>query len=328
MIPKILHQTWKTPTLPPEWVPFAESWKSFHPGWEYRFWTDDDNRALVASEYPDLLGAYDSYPYAIQRADLARYCMLHRFGGIYADMDIECLQPLDTLIAGQSCFLVREPDSQAAALGEALVVSNAFLAAEPGHPFLTAILDALRSERRRAVTHRDVLELTGPLLVTRVFDAHSYLNLSLLDAKVAFSLTSKESAFEALRTRQPGHEALRARLVEAGAYAVHYWANTWVGTLAGALVNPEPHAIPGYDFFPGLDSPGQDITNVGRDIRAAALRCLELPEAVAFNTDGFAKRRLIPRHQWQPMGNGATDEGLYVKKRSGFKALIEGVLRR
>jgi hypothetical protein len=88
-----------------------------------------------------------------------------------------------------------------------------------------------------------------------------------------------------------------------------------VGTLAGELKNPTPHAVSGFVFHPGFDSPGHDIANLGRDIPAVAARCLDLPDAIAFNTDGFAKRLVLPRSRWLPIGNGASNEGLYIKKR-------------
>ena len=333
MIPNIIHQTWKNEDLPPDWASYAESWKTYHPAWEYRFWTDADNRALIAGSYPELLAVYDAYPYAILRADLARYCMLHRFGGVYVDMDIECLQPIESLTKGRDCFAVLEPDAQAAHLGMSALVSNAFLGASPGHPFFAAVLKAIARETRQAVSHRDVLDLTGPLCITRVLRSTEGLDVDLLDSRVAFPLTALTPELRCLQLKEPGHEAAREKLIAEGSYALHYWANTWVGTLAGELVNTDPENIDGFEFVRGLDSPGNDITNIGRDIRVAAERCLAMPEAVAFNTDGFAKRLLLPRSQWQPMGNGAANEGLYLKKKAGrrrslYEAVVAGPLSK
>src|SRR6185503_9275839 len=98
-IPKVIHQTWKTPDVPPQWRDYARTWQDLHPAWQYHLWTDEANRAFVAEHYPRLLPAFDAYPYAIQRADAVRYCLLHRYGGVYIDLDIECLRPIDPLIS-------------------------------------------------------------------------------------------------------------------------------------------------------------------------------------------------------------------------------------
>ena len=52
-----------------------------HPGWEYRLWTDTENRELVWEHYPWLLDLYDGLPENIMRADMARILYMHQFGG-------------------------------------------------------------------------------------------------------------------------------------------------------------------------------------------------------------------------------------------------------
>ena len=67
-----------------------------HPGWEYKFWTDDTARAFIAKEYSWFLDTYDGYPYPIQRADALRYFAVYHYGGVYADMDLQVHHPLAT----------------------------------------------------------------------------------------------------------------------------------------------------------------------------------------------------------------------------------------
>ena len=47
MIPKIIHQTWKTDIPPSKWIPFIEKVKKLNPEWEYILWTDADNDEFV-----------------------------------------------------------------------------------------------------------------------------------------------------------------------------------------------------------------------------------------------------------------------------------------
>jgi mannosyltransferase OCH1-like enzyme len=58
---------------------------------------DADNRAFIGREFAWFLATYDTYPAEIYRADAVRYFYLYLHGGIYADMDTECLRPLDAL---------------------------------------------------------------------------------------------------------------------------------------------------------------------------------------------------------------------------------------
>lgn len=85
-IPRIVHQTYKTTQLPLVWKDTPNEWKKQNI--TYKFWTDQDNRNLIATEFPWFLETYDSYAAPISRADAARYFIVFKYGGLYADLDI------------------------------------------------------------------------------------------------------------------------------------------------------------------------------------------------------------------------------------------------
>lgn len=106
---RIIHQTWRTAKIPravylPQW---DASWREQHPEWDYRFWTDDDNLRLVRECYPKFYQGYQKIDKGVVKSDIARVLFLHRFGGMYADMDFICLKPFDTLLEGcGDCIVV------------------------------------------------------------------------------------------------------------------------------------------------------------------------------------------------------------------------------
>jgi len=110
-IPRIIHQMWRDEDLPLRWRAFCETWRRFHPGWEYRLWTDESLRAFVAEWYPDFLEVYDGYAVPVMRSDAARYLLLDHFGGVYADVDMECLQGVERLLEGRGLLLPLEPEA-------------------------------------------------------------------------------------------------------------------------------------------------------------------------------------------------------------------------
>jgi inositol phosphorylceramide mannosyltransferase catalytic subunit len=135
-IPKIIHQTWKTNDIPEHWLKSYNGYKNLEKeGWEYKLWTDDDNRKLIEKEFPWFLEKYDSYKYGIQRADAIRYFILYKYGGVYSDLDIapksnfvhffEIYKFFDVAIC--SC---KEGNSAA---GQNL--TNAFMMSKPGSDF-------------------------------------------------------------------------------------------------------------------------------------------------------------------------------------------------
>ena len=314
-IPKIIHQTWKTKDVPAEWRPLAESWRRHHPDWEYRLWSDEECRQLVAERYPAHLPAYDGFGFGIQRADAARYLILHSMGGVYADLDIECLREMTPLIRDRSFVAALEPVGHEKGLGETDVVCNAFMAAAPGEPVMAAAAAELLRTGLEASTPGEIVKSTGPLMLTRVVRGLARdEDATLLPSSSVYPIANCTPELETLLAGGAPARELRKRLLREGSYAIHYWANSWCHDLKGELVNPPPYRVPGYRFYSGLDSYGDDLRNAGRDVTTLAAECDSEPRAVAFNTDGWMKHRVAPRARWRRMVLVGPGEGLYIKE--------------
>lgn len=94
---KIIHQTWKDNSPPrhiyaKEW---QDSWKNDYPDWEYKFWTDEDNLSLVKEHYPKFFDFFSSIKKGVVKADFCRLLYLHKFGGLYVDMDFASLKNME-----------------------------------------------------------------------------------------------------------------------------------------------------------------------------------------------------------------------------------------
>ena len=61
---------------------------------------------LVNSSYGWFAKTFHALPSKIQKADAARYLILHSEGGLYVDVDIECLHAFDELRADAPSPLV------------------------------------------------------------------------------------------------------------------------------------------------------------------------------------------------------------------------------
>ena len=171
-VPKIIHQSWKTTQLREDHEVWQQSWFDANPGWKYMFWTDLDNRQLVADFYPDLLYTYDILPKNISRADFVRALYMHKYGGVYADLDTWCLRPVDTLLtAGPGIAYVAEmgPD-----LTYAHNIPNAWYASSPGHPFWLFFVERVVELTQNVVDGRrdwpGIEEIAGPVMLKAALD--------------------------------------------------------------------------------------------------------------------------------------------------------------
>lgn len=87
---RVVHQSWKTERLPAGIISSCfRSWSTHSPQALHVLWTDSDNLQLVHDHYPEFLEMYNNFPMGIMRADMVRVLYLHRFGGLYVDMDYE-----------------------------------------------------------------------------------------------------------------------------------------------------------------------------------------------------------------------------------------------
>ena len=96
MIPKIIHYCWfgRNP-LPELAQKCIASWKKYLPDYEIKEWNEDNFDVNII---PYTAEAYAMKKYAFV-SDYARFWILHKYGGIYFDTDVEVIRPIDDIIA-------------------------------------------------------------------------------------------------------------------------------------------------------------------------------------------------------------------------------------
>ena len=94
-IPKVLHYIWIGGNpLPKIAEKCIASWKKYCPDYEIKRW-DESNLNIDINKY--CRQAYDAKKYAFA-SDTLRYDILKREGGIYLDIDVELLKPIDEFL--------------------------------------------------------------------------------------------------------------------------------------------------------------------------------------------------------------------------------------
>ena len=183
MFPKILHQTWKTKDLSsiPEFEACSRSWRRHHPDYRYVLWDDRENADFVRTQFGWYYDTWASFDKNIKRWDSIRYMWMYAFGGIYADLDMECLNPLDDLLTTRQesdTVLFCDLDNS----GECVSANPALIVSKPGCGLWLGILDYAKEHRERYVT-----ECTGPTALGNVLRARrSNFRASLLDQNRLF----------------------------------------------------------------------------------------------------------------------------------------------
>jgi mannosyltransferase OCH1-like enzyme len=226
IIPKIIHQIWeeKTP-LPDVFVEFAKTWKEFNPSWEYVFWDKTKMNNFIQENYPDYISILEKYKYDVQRWDVIRYLILYKLGGVYVDFDYECLESLDNLLHDKDCCFGLEPEEHAKIFQKRIIISNAFIAIKPKHPFMKQILEMVKfsssvSEEKLIY----VLETTGPHMLTNLYERCPMKeSISLIPSEIISPLT-KMDVINYLNGMID--EGLIEKKIQK-AVAIHYFWGSW-----------------------------------------------------------------------------------------------------
>lgn len=171
-VPKILHQIWigdrQVPVSTEAWAAHAVNHHL-----DYRLWREADLKAEGILSHPVFarMLADGDYPGAV---DVARYIILHRFGGIYLDCDFyparDDISFSDVLpMIGLTAF---DEDVPRQTGQGSLLLANSFIATPPAHPVFTRILDVLPEIFER-LPKAPAWWATGPLIFTVVARAGS-----------------------------------------------------------------------------------------------------------------------------------------------------------
>jgi len=135
MIPKIIHYCWFGGNpLPESARKCIASWRKFFPDYEIKEWNEGN---FDVNSIPYTRDAYKAKKYAFV-SDYARFKILHEFGGVYFDTDVEVIKSMDDIIQRGAFMGIEVPSKN----GQyPLIAPGLGLAVEANHPIYKRILD-------------------------------------------------------------------------------------------------------------------------------------------------------------------------------------------
>jgi Glycosyltransferase sugar-binding region containing DXD motif len=104
-IPKIIWQTAKSNLVPSTIADYCHSWIEKNPEYEYRLFDDRGIYEFIRQEFPNYLRAYNKIKHGAVKADLWRYLIVYKYGGVYADLDSKCVVSLRDWIDPESMWV-------------------------------------------------------------------------------------------------------------------------------------------------------------------------------------------------------------------------------
>lgn len=244
--PRIIHQTWKTSDLPDFPARCVSTMKAMHPGWEHRFYEDADMEAVIAD--CDMISVEDfrKIPTGIEKADVFRCAVLFRDGGVYCDVDMEAVRPMEEMFelavwdgfvnGGEEMLMTTDHPIHCERLYGHDVVMNNFMVAMPEASFLGEFLHEVGLAAREERLGGDPVHSTGPARITRMIHETGGLSkcgMSLLPASWVNPLPDMALNFPEVREYEEmivtGSWRKKMEL-----FLVHHWWHSYCGNRGNA----------------------------------------------------------------------------------------------
>lgn len=154
-IPKILHLIWIGDKKPPQNM---KSWihvfKKQNPDWTVKIWGNDDMKLFGLVNQKQ----FDTIKEMCGKADIARYEILYRYGGMYLDADTLWLEnKINPDFFKKSINFTNEENG---------LIMNGWFTCVKNHPFLKLVIDEIP---KRDIVKLSAWKSVGPKLLTDIY---------------------------------------------------------------------------------------------------------------------------------------------------------------
>lgn len=162
IIPLNIYQTWHTKNLPPKMFESVNLIKTLNPIFNHQMFDDNDCRKFIKNNFePIVLHAFDSLIPGAYKADLWRYCILYKNGGIYLDIKYK---PLNDFI-----FITMTEKEHWVLDVNKVGIYNALMVCKQGNEILLKAINKIVENVKNKYYGNGSLEPTGPMLLASFF---------------------------------------------------------------------------------------------------------------------------------------------------------------
>jgi mannosyltransferase OCH1-like enzyme len=169
-IPANIFQTWHTKMLPPNMFKAIMTIKQLNPGFKYYLFDDNDCREFIKTNFDSkILYAYDHLIPGAYKADLWRYCILYKYGGIYLDIKYIPCNNFKFINFLKKEHWVLDVNK--------VGIYNAFMVCKPGNDILMKAMNQIIDNVNNKFYGSSWLEPTGPKLLAKYFTKEEKENL-------------------------------------------------------------------------------------------------------------------------------------------------------
>jgi mannosyltransferase OCH1-like enzyme len=162
VIPLNIYQTWHTKNLPPLMKNSVNKIINSNPRFNYKLFDDDDCRNFIKDNFDEnVLNAFDSLIPGAYKADLWRYCILYKNGGVYLDIKYVPFNGFRFINLMEKEHWVLDMDKNG--------IYNALMVCKPNNEILLRAINKVVDNVKNKFYGSNCLHPTGPIMLAEFF---------------------------------------------------------------------------------------------------------------------------------------------------------------
>lgn len=213
MISKFIHHIWiGTKPFPSDYINFLKKWRLLYPDYNFIFW---DNQLV---ESTDILSSdieqyyYGDYNIGL-KADLLRFKILEKFGGIYVDVDTEPLKRMPDEILNYNFFSGYQPNNE---------IAIGIMGSKVNEPlvsfYVDSVLENIKKFTYNGKVSSEIWKISGPEFFTQ------FLNLYLDNPLYKFYDIKYFYPYAWYEMERRNEDF---NITSPESYSVHHWTKSW-----------------------------------------------------------------------------------------------------
>lgn len=183
IIPLHVYQTWYTKDLPPKMKEYNDLLKEQNQEFTFHLYDDKECSEFIKKNFSK--NVYDTFEKLIPgafKADLWRYCILYKYGGIYLDIKYYCVNQFKLIALTEKEHFVRDY-SDKYTLGPRIGIDegiyNGLIVVLPNNKILKKCIDKIVENVHNNYYGDNPLKITGPLMMRQFFSLDDIKNMHL-----------------------------------------------------------------------------------------------------------------------------------------------------
>ena len=164
-IPLTIYQTFYKKQLNGDIYQTCMINKTMNFEYNYKFYDNDNVDLFIKEHYPQYLKAYQSLIPGAYKADLFRYLILYKYGGVYIDCKSTTIVPLRDFIPPDANFVMFRDRLKG-------TLMNCFIACTANHPIIKLTIEKTIDNIVNKKYGINSLDITGPQVIGRAFNIY------------------------------------------------------------------------------------------------------------------------------------------------------------